>query len=66
MSRPRKIAIIGNPILRTVARTVTREELATPAMQSLIDDLVETERHRMAGEHDGNRTLVRPQSERAA
>jgi peptide deformylase len=38
----RKIAQIGHPVLRQVARTVTREELATPAMQQFIDDLVET------------------------
>ena len=35
-------------------------------LEQTIDDLVETERRRMAEEHDGNRTLVRPQSERAA
>ena len=29
-------------MLRQVARPVTREELATPAMQQLIDDLIET------------------------
>lgn len=40
----RKIAQIGHPILRTRAREVTREELATPAMQAFIDDLVETMR----------------------
>ena len=38
----RKIAQIGHPVLRQVAREVTREELATPAMQQFIDDLVET------------------------
>jgi peptide deformylase len=38
----RKIAHIGHPVLRQVARPVTREELATPAMQQFIDDLVET------------------------
>ena len=40
----RKIAQIGHPILRVVARTVTREELATPDVQRFIDDLVETMR----------------------
>jgi peptide deformylase len=40
----RKIATIGHPILRQVARKVTREELASPAMQTLIDDLIETMR----------------------
>src|SRR5258706_1475777 len=38
----RKIAQIGHPVLRQVARDVNREELATPAMQQFIDDLVET------------------------
>lgn len=38
----RKIAQIGHPVLRQIARDVTREELATPAMQAFIDDLVET------------------------
>ena len=38
----RKIATIGNPILRQPTRTVTKEELATPKMQGFIDDLVET------------------------
>ena len=40
----RKIAQIGHPVLRQRAREVTREELATPAMQQFIDDLVETMR----------------------
>ncbi len=40
----RKIAQIGHPVLRQVARTVTREELASPAMQQFVDDLVETMR----------------------
>ena len=38
----RKIAQLGHPVLRQVARDVTREELATPAMQAFIDDLIET------------------------
>lgn len=38
----RKIAQIGHPVLRQVARAVTREELSSPAMQQFIDDLVET------------------------
>ena len=38
----RKIAQIGHPVLRQVAREVRREELATPATQAFIDDLVET------------------------
>lgn len=40
----RKIATIGHPVLRQVARPVTRAELETPAMQSFIDDLIETMR----------------------
>ena len=38
----RKIAQVGHPVLRQVAREVSREELVTPAMQQFIDDLVET------------------------
>ncbi len=38
----RKIATIGHPVLRQTARELTREELASPAMQTFIDDLVET------------------------
>ena len=40
----RKIASIGHPVLRQVARAVSREELATPEMQGFIDDLIETMR----------------------
>ena len=40
----RKIAQIGHPVLRQVAREVSREELASPAMQQFIDDLIETMR----------------------
>ena len=40
----RKIAQIGHPVLRRVARDVSREELATPVIQGFIDDLVETMR----------------------
>src|ERR1700690_3282591 len=40
----RKIAQIGHPVLRQVAREVSREQLATPATQQFIDDLVETMR----------------------
>lgn len=39
-----KIAQIGHPVLRQRARQVTRDELATPAIQQFIDDLVETMR----------------------
>lgn len=38
----RKIATLGHPVLREVARKLTREELASPKVQSFIDDLVET------------------------
>jgi peptide deformylase len=38
----RKIAQIGHPVLRQVAREVSRDELASPATQAFIDDLVET------------------------
>jgi peptide deformylase len=44
MATIRKIAQIGAPVLRQVARPVTREELASPAMQQFIDDLVATMR----------------------
>ena len=40
----RKIATIGHPVLRQKARTLTREELAGPEMQRLVDDLVDTMR----------------------
>jgi peptide deformylase len=40
----RKIATVGHPVLREVARKLTREELASPAIQTFIDDLVETMR----------------------
>jgi peptide deformylase len=38
----RKIATIGNPVLREVARKLSREELLRADTQRLIDDLVET------------------------
>jgi peptide deformylase len=38
----RKIAQIGHPVLRQVAREVSRDELAAPATQQFIDDLIET------------------------
>jgi peptide deformylase len=40
----RDIVIIGNPVLRTRAREVTPEELRSPEVQQLIDDLIETKR----------------------
>ena len=38
----RKIATIGNPILRQPTRILTKEELLSPEIQRFIDDLVET------------------------
>jgi peptide deformylase len=38
----RKIATLGHPVLREVARKLTREELGSPKVQAFIDDLVET------------------------
>jgi peptide deformylase len=38
----RKIATIGNPILRAPTRTLTPDELASRDVQRFIDDLVET------------------------
>ncbi len=38
------IAPIGHPILRTPTRAVTRDELATSEVQTLIDDMIETMR----------------------
>ena len=40
----RKIATLGHPVLRQVARELSREELASEAVQRLVDDLVETMR----------------------
>jgi peptide deformylase len=38
----RKIAQIGHPVLRQRAREISHDELNSPAIQTLIDDLVET------------------------
>jgi peptide deformylase len=38
----RKIATIGQPVLRQTAREISKEELSSPEMQSLVDDLIET------------------------
>jgi len=38
----RKIATLGHPVLREEARRLTREELASPDIQRLIDDMIET------------------------
>lgn len=40
----REIVTIGDPVLRTRAREVTAEELRSPEVQQLIDDLIETKR----------------------
>ena len=40
----RPIAHIGHPILRVPTRTVTTEELASPEIQGVIDDLIDTMR----------------------
>jgi peptide deformylase len=40
----REIVAIGNPVLREPAHEVGLEELRTPEVQSLIDDLIETRR----------------------
>jgi peptide deformylase len=40
----RKIAMIGHPVLRQRAREVSSDELASPELQRLIDDLIDTMR----------------------
>jgi len=40
----REIVSVGDPVLRERAREVTAEELRSPAVQGLIDDLIETKR----------------------
>jgi peptide deformylase len=40
----RKIAVVGHPVLRKVARKLTREELLSEPTQRFIDDLIETMR----------------------
>jgi peptide deformylase len=40
----RDIATVGHPVLRERAREVSAEELASPEVQQLIDDMVETMR----------------------
>ena len=40
----RDIVTVGHPVLRTCAREVTPDELASPEVQALIDDLVATMR----------------------
>jgi peptide deformylase len=38
----RKIAQMGEPVLRRVARALSVEELKSPAIQNLIDDMIDT------------------------
>jgi peptide deformylase len=40
----REIRTVGDPVLRTRAREVTEEELRSPELQRLIDDMIETKR----------------------
>jgi peptide deformylase len=40
----RKIATVGHPVLRQVAREVTKDELRSESVQRFIDDLVDTMR----------------------
>jgi peptide deformylase len=41
----RDIVTVGHPVLRERAREITLDELASPAIQTLIDDLIDTMRH---------------------
>ncbi|HEV7750071.1 MAG TPA: peptide deformylase [Baekduia sp.] len=40
----REIVTVGDPVLRQRAREITRDELASPEVQQLIDDLIDTMR----------------------
>jgi peptide deformylase len=40
----REVVEIGDPVLRERARELSREEIASPEIQALIDDLIETKR----------------------
>ena len=40
----REVVAIGEPVLRQRARELSREEIASPRIQGLIDDLIETKR----------------------
>jgi peptide deformylase len=42
----REVVEIGDPVLRQRARELSPDEIATPAIQKLIDDLIETKRAR--------------------
>jgi peptide deformylase len=41
----REIATVGHPVLRERSREVSEEELSSPEVQALIDDLIDTMRH---------------------
>src|SRR5688500_10935903 len=41
----RSIVAVGHPVLREPTRLVEPDELATPEVQSVIDDLIDTMRH---------------------
>jgi len=41
----REILTVGHPLLRERSREVSREELASPEVQQVIDDLIDTMRH---------------------
>ena len=41
----RDIVTVGHPVLRERARELTPDELASPAIQTFIDDLIDTMRH---------------------
>ncbi len=41
----REILTVGHPLLRERAREVTSQELATPEVQQIIDDLIDTMHH---------------------
>ncbi len=51
----RKVAVMGNPILRTPALSVSENEIRSPKIQTLIQDMIET-----MFEYDG-RGLAAPQ-----
>ena len=51
----RKVAVMGHPVLRQVAKPVPKEQIQTPAFQQLIRDMIET-----MYEYDG-RGLAAPQ-----
>ena len=37
-----KVARMGHPVLRAKARALDRQEIKSPAIQTLIDDLIDT------------------------